>query len=234
MLQSLQDAERQIRLLRLLPGKQDKTVRVEMTVHNRDEAPDYFAISYMWGDSPRKKLLVLNGELMAVRENCYYALWQTRIHYSGLMIWIDSICIDQTNLKEKSHQVRMMTTVYQQARLVLVCLGPVVDDIDHITAFAPELESNDMDAAIMSTYIQRMTVRKERDAPLPTTLTTRFLRRLEPGPDYTPSIADRFQKACQQLSSRPYWSRLWVAQEVVLSGHKVLLYNKINLVDADN
>ena len=38
-------------------------------------------------------------------------------------MWIDAICIDQSNLKERSEQVRCMRLIYQKARRIVVWLG---------------------------------------------------------------------------------------------------------------
>jgi hypothetical protein len=38
------------------------------------------------------------------------------------MVWIDALCINQTDLKERSNQVTLMTEVYKRAVKVLVCL----------------------------------------------------------------------------------------------------------------
>ena len=39
-------------------------------------------------------------------------------------IWIDAVCIDQSNLQERSSQVKMMHLVYKKADSVLIWLGP--------------------------------------------------------------------------------------------------------------
>jgi hypothetical protein len=39
-------------------------------------------------------------------------------------MWIDAICIDQSNLEERSSQVKMMHLIYKKADAVLVWLGP--------------------------------------------------------------------------------------------------------------
>lgn len=38
-------------------------------------------------------------------------------------MWIDAICINQSNLKEKGHQVALMGRVFSDARRVVVWLG---------------------------------------------------------------------------------------------------------------
>lgn len=104
----LQDAEKQIRLLRLLPGRESNPICIEIGVFDRNKAPDYIAISYAWGDDSDEQTVMVDGVEQQVWKNCFYALWQARLHYSNAWIWIDSLCINQSDLNEKSHQVRVM------------------------------------------------------------------------------------------------------------------------------
>jgi hypothetical protein len=41
----------------------------------------------------------------------------------GLILWIDTICIDQSNLAERSHRVAMMSHIYSQCAHAIVWLG---------------------------------------------------------------------------------------------------------------
>jgi hypothetical protein len=73
-----------------------------------------------------------------VTRNLKEALWQFREDRKRLVrpksstmprsqllhFWIDAICIDQTNNKEKSFQVGLMTEIYQRACHVFAWLGP--------------------------------------------------------------------------------------------------------------
>jgi hypothetical protein len=50
-------------------------------------------------------------------------LQQLRDEKRPVMLWIDALCIDQTNLEERSEQVKMMARIYSQASQVVVWLG---------------------------------------------------------------------------------------------------------------
>jgi hypothetical protein len=47
-----------------------------------------------------------------------------KCHSQPLYFWIDAICINQTNNKEKSFQVGLMAKIYQRAHQVFAWLGP--------------------------------------------------------------------------------------------------------------
>ena len=41
------------------------------------------------------------------------------------LLWVDAICIDQSDEQEKARQIRDMHDVFSRAQEVLVCLGDV-------------------------------------------------------------------------------------------------------------
>jgi hypothetical protein len=43
------------------------------------------------------------------------------------VLWIDAICIDQTNQKEKEYQIQFMAQIYSQATHVIVWLGETAE-----------------------------------------------------------------------------------------------------------
>jgi hypothetical protein len=48
------------------------------------------------------------------------------------MIWVDALCIDQENLKERNFQVQQMGSIYRNAAFVFAWLGEEADDC-HLT-----------------------------------------------------------------------------------------------------
>ena len=56
-----------------------------------------------------------------------------------LRIWIDSICIDQSNLEERSNQVQLMSRIYGQASCIYVWLGDAKNDSDEAFKFIPQI-----------------------------------------------------------------------------------------------
>lgn len=128
----LEHPNAQIRLLRVLPGQDDK---FELTVHDLDpehgRVPEYIAISYTWGDKEPAQPITLNGHVVQVRPHCWQALHQLRSHHNmvTVCVWIDSICIDQSDNEEKNSQVALMGTIYKQAKSVAACLGSPSDHV---------------------------------------------------------------------------------------------------------
>jgi hypothetical protein len=120
----------EIRLLQLSPSNDDSDDLVGDLIHVRlGEDPRYEAVSYTWADesgdaSPCSTLFIKSRDgLLKITRNCEAALRRFRSRYQMRLLWIDSICIDQQNSLERSEQVQMMTTIYQQAQRVLVFIG---------------------------------------------------------------------------------------------------------------
>jgi Heterokaryon incompatibility protein (HET) len=71
--------------------------------------------------------MVLNGRTFYVSKSVHDILRQGRGVFSSRLIWVDSVCINQEDPKEKSHQVRKMQVIYAKATRVTVCLGDSPD-----------------------------------------------------------------------------------------------------------
>lgn len=88
---ALRDSRLQIRLLRLDADSDGDTISASLEVWDKEAAPHYNAISYVCGDPELRQDVTVNGTRVSVRQNCYYALWQTRLHYPESRVWIDAI-----------------------------------------------------------------------------------------------------------------------------------------------
>ncbi|KAF2733961.1 heterokaryon incompatibility, partial [Polyplosphaeria fusca] len=99
-------------------------------IHVRlEHALDFEAVSYTWanasGDVSRSRNLFIksgNG-ILKITQNCEAALRTFRHESTPKLLWIDSICVDQQNLLERSEQIQLMASIYKQAQRVLVFIG---------------------------------------------------------------------------------------------------------------
>lgn len=83
----------------------------------------YEAISYVWGiDTDATQVLLDDDQVIKCSRNAGNALRHMQYRTQPRMIWLDAICIDQSNEMEKSDQVTMMATIYRSAHAVLVWL----------------------------------------------------------------------------------------------------------------
>ena len=121
-----------IRLLRLMPHR-DKTARIqcelfEYSLQNSCETHLYDALSYVWGNSDEKLPIFIHNHSFDVTVNLHAALLRLRNHSMEQILWVDAICINQSNQKEKELQIQSMAKVYGQANRVVVWLGETADD----------------------------------------------------------------------------------------------------------
>jgi len=123
-----------IRLLRLLPNK-NRTAIIECQLFNYSLEPDkcthlYEALSYVWGDPNETLPIFVDGHVLHITVSLHAALLRLRDHSLERIIWIDALCIDQANEKEKEHQIQSMARIYGQANRVIVWLGEEKDNSD--------------------------------------------------------------------------------------------------------
>ncbi|OCL06341.1 hypothetical protein AOQ84DRAFT_271030, partial [Glonium stellatum] len=83
----------------------------------------YSALSYTWGDNICPYPIRLDGGDFWITQNLRDALHQLQQDRKADYLWVDAICINQIDLREKSVQVKMMTRIYESAHKVFVWLG---------------------------------------------------------------------------------------------------------------
>ena len=101
--ESLDQSRPCIRLLRLLGEWEKPEVPACEIFHVNDWPPNatqhsYEALSYSWGSPNKNRTASVNGKALVITENLYWALYHLRIGDQSRTLWIDAICIDQSNL----------------------------------------------------------------------------------------------------------------------------------------
>jgi hypothetical protein len=117
----------EIRLIELLPGLPSDDIRCNIVHVNLDDDPEFEAVSYTWAteygdDTFSKTIYTPSNTTMSVTANCMSALRQLRKISNVRRLWVDAVCIHQTNPSERNHQVAMMTQIYTQAVTVRICI----------------------------------------------------------------------------------------------------------------
>jgi hypothetical protein len=112
-----------IRLAILQPGVTSSTVRVTLTHAAFADRPRYEALSYTWGSPDLNRGIELNETRVDIRQNLWSALVHLRDTREARILWIDAICINQADIEERNHQVKLMAYIFARAEEVLVWLG---------------------------------------------------------------------------------------------------------------
>jgi hypothetical protein len=217
-----------IRLIRLIAPD-----TIEIFHAPLKDVPKYRALSYVWGteDCQAPLHVSIGGQALHqlnIKHNCMEAILRLYQDDPKTPVWIDAICIDQTNILERNHQVQRMDQIYCSAEKVQIFLGgpsdpsnePWLKFLDNLASFNRPGSTTGMSAIEIIN---------------------------------SPS----YQKSIQRLLDSPYFSRRWVLQEVycarrveILCWRDVLpwdvflhfqslasldlLYQKVTLLDSQN
>ena len=209
-LQCLLTAPKHIRLLSFNPPDGDgKEISCSMHVMSlEDPGLEYSALSYCWGGSHRNSHMTINGHMFPITESLANALQVFRSEFRGL-IWIDQICIDQSDEIEKSEQVRLMTQIYSSCLMCFCYLGEEDDQTHTALIKAAYLNSQDNELQVLL------------KAPIQLPV------------DFTKDEYAIFAKddgiALYQLFNRSYFSRRWIVQEICVSKFTVAVCGRYQI-----
>ena len=190
--------EREIRLIQLKASPKANQLVCSLSYHNLDEELiKYDALSYVWGDKSDPATMVCDGQPFLITKNLHAALVQLRENKLSTPLWVDAVCIDQSNLDERASQVRLMRRIYSQAEMVHIWLGEKSATTDvgiellHRISNAVEILPFDLTAEIMS----------------PELLEALGL----------PGMFDLSWRAVAEIITRPWFTRVWVVQEMAVA-----------------
>ena len=215
-----------IRLIELLPGGWEDDLRCNIHTISLDSPPTYDALSYSWGDESQdnpslpvdvlssplrafesgQRFLQCNGQVLLISSNLLNALRRLREKSIGYL-WVDRVCIDQSNILERTEQVRLMGKIYSKTRLVLVWLGE--EDSHTIPAFALMERISKLATASAVRSLNANT----SDIFNPDALQAMGL----------PSFPSADWESMHRLFERRWFQRSWVIQEVALADIAVVV-----------
>ncbi|KAF3761982.1 HET-domain-containing protein, partial [Cryphonectria parasitica EP155] len=123
----LNGSRSQIRFIHLLPGSFNEAIRcnLETITLSMDTTLPFEALSYVWGNDEPRKFILLNGQPWPVGRNLAHILRRLRYEDRARSLWVDEVCINQDDVDEKFHQVRLLAKVYKQSARCLIWLGNV-------------------------------------------------------------------------------------------------------------
>lgn len=214
-----------IRLLRLddEPDSFEDDVHGTLIHTTLDSAPPYFALSYCWGRLRQKDALVCDGKLLRITPSLAEALRRLRALPSdqaqhpgwdleNRFFWIDQICINQADTEERQSQVQMMGQIYNHAIRTLIWLGPDPNGVavEGFDLAGRLLRMVDDETRKMGGSTRRLATEgfDQRIANI--------LQQLHSEHGSTNANSKPWSSFID-LASRPWTTRLWVIQEVVLS-----------------
>nr|OQO29773.1 hypothetical protein B0A51_03688 [Rachicladosporium sp. CCFEE 5018] len=205
---SLDRSKKEIRLLLLEAGTDDEDLIASLLIVDLEDPgrPKYETISYVWGDASRRASLNVDGCSTSVPESAVAALRCIRLPDRTRVLWIDSICIYQSDIEERGRQVSMMADIYQSG----TCLLAHVD-----------VPGCDFGLVTTSISAVRRKMKRELDEM------SKIGFPLSPigfgeAPPLMLGLADDAILALWHFLSAAWFRRLWVLQEVILSNRSII------------
>lgn len=192
-------SSRQFRLLILEPCiNPGEVIRCNLIRESLDSDPHYEAVSYTWGEPVNEAEIIVNFVALPVRKNLWEALRHLRAT-ERRTLWIDAVCINQQNVPERNAQVKMMRQIYERAQKVVIWLGIQSDESSLAFNFMKFISSDRRKRSMNSEKLDG---------------TTKYV-----------GLQEELE-AVRKLCQRPYWQRLWIVQEVVVSQEAELYCGK--------
>jgi hypothetical protein len=221
----LNHTEGSIRLVRILPLLSvGRFVQCEIT-HTTTDA-SYECLSYQWGEKDPRHCILINNKLFTVQQNLFDFLehmhsGSTTLSNTSQLIYIDALCIDQSNIDEKNHQVAQMGRIYRNATVVKIWLGKCLRLNLMLTQYQraywskqprhvdPKQENGELSPLLAHIYKEYGTNRSQsRNAKLDEEWT--FHR----------------QVLEKDFFMNEYWTRAWITQEIYVAKHAVVMLPK--------
>lgn len=195
---NLDHTRREIRLLTIRKDDDDVLIHCTTRTVSLNDVTKLNALSYCWGDPNVTSPVVVDGFGMNVTINLEDAMRQLRRSdaFEG-EIWVDAICINQTDVAEKNEQVPRMKDIYSASK-VFIWLGESDIHFDEFIIM--------MRRAAMTKFIDGC-------------MGTNFSATKSKIPK------DMVKLLCLSVTlvTRSWWQRVWTFQEFYLANEAVLM-----------
>ncbi|KAG8528317.1 uncharacterized protein KY384_007234 [Bacidia gigantensis] len=210
---------REIRLLKLFPGSKGSELKCDLEIVNIDTDIDdclWSAISYCWATEywPDRPFLLRcdssdteRSTFLEVSRTLFNLLTQLQDEETHRYLWIDAICINQSNVVERSQQVNMMGEIYGKANQVIVWLGP----------------EDGRTQAVFAAFELLVSMRTPENPQGMENVMAFGSIDLEEFDRVEPAGGPSLTRDMLALFDRPWFSRAWVLQEVGLGSNVAVL-----------
>ncbi|KAJ2987818.1 hypothetical protein NUW58_g4303 [Xylaria curta] len=229
--QPLSREKRELRLARIKPAPYDDHPNhlIEVTLKHAplSNPPTFAALSYTWGDEQDKTIILLNAIPTLVRRNLYVALLRLQKRASDNWIWIDAICINQTDDIERSWQVNEMRSIFSLADRVYCWLDPAADDSDAALQILKRVAQEVEDAGMTMDDLEPFREAEGAIDEMRLALCTKLIDYDELNPK--DGSCSQGAVIMESLLHRPYFSRVWTIQEFSLAKKCELLCGQSSL-----
>ncbi|KAI0146898.1 HET-domain-containing protein [Xylariaceae sp. FL1272] len=200
----------------------------------------YEALSYVWGDLSDLHHILVNGHNVSITKGLSSALRSLRLQDRGRKLWIDALCINQSDHDEKKDQLNLMARIYQQAQRVIAYLPLSLSDQNHLSELVPKIiratmayrearasgdkrhSDQETSATRFNSISELESKRVIRDTAEPMSVVA--AKAFGSNDHYIESFGLPQEKSpvwdsWRRLFTSPYFRRIWIWQEVTLGNN---------------
>ena len=115
-----------------------------LSTHTLAENVSYKCLSYVWGDETDEAtcaLLYLDEHVIRITKNLSMALQRLRREDKPQTLWVDFVCINQADHKEREQQVGIMYQIFSKASKVVAYLGDDADGSEHMLQLLIDIQT---------------------------------------------------------------------------------------------
>ncbi|EMC93899.1 hypothetical protein BAUCODRAFT_75005, partial [Baudoinia panamericana UAMH 10762] len=121
----------EIRVINIMPSTDHSVPIIAHIAHCPIHCEVTFtALSYRWSVDGAQTQIIANGQKMLIKSGLEATLRAVRMQDKVVPLWVDAICINQSDTTERSRQIPRMGTIYDNAALVISYAGPATNDSD--------------------------------------------------------------------------------------------------------
>lgn len=175
-------------------------IHIQLDEYHLNDHPEYETVSYVWGGEDGDSTLcrpVFVGrfwDVILATRNCSALLHHLRPRRGCRIIWLDAICINQSDNIEKPAQISRMGDIYANSERVVAYFGEdLVSRLSSGSTFRPSID-----------YRKRASADRRK----PST---------DEREDFLVTCANAAGISQDQLFQRRYLTRIWIVQELLLS-----------------
>ncbi|KAI0551240.1 heterokaryon incompatibility protein-domain-containing protein [Xylaria curta] len=172
----------------------------------------YEAVSYTWGTGQASNPILVTDDtstapaVLTIGSNLSNALTHLRYKNRSRSLWVDAICINQSDETERAAQVKRMSEIYRQASRVVVWLGSG----DHSSSLA--IRTLDyLGRQVVTTKNNWMFCTPDSEEPWWCEANCKL------------PYNEETWKAIGELLTRSWFTRVWVIQEIQLANHHAVI-----------
>ncbi|KJY02566.1 heterokaryon incompatibility protein [Zymoseptoria brevis] len=190
------------RIINLLPGEyEDPIIECRLQeVSLKDDSVEFVALSYCPGGPDADVRIWCDGRPLSITADLFAVLRNARARQSTVSLWVDQLCIDQTDTPDRNEQSSKMGQIYRAASGVVIWLG---------------------EESVGSSAAMQLPRGIKKYWPNLYNSPRELLQ-----PNKTPNNIDRWPTgvwtAFMSLLERPWWRRIWAIQEVVCAREIIL------------